>query len=229
MLVGEVSAVTTNGTGADVHLQLDPGKVAALPANVTAQLLPKTLFGERYVDLDLPGPAVAAEAALGRHHRAGHARRSRSSSSSCSPTCCRCCRPSSRRSSPRRSPRSRRRCADAVPTWPRRWTIVGRYLAKLAPQAPQIGSDLGALAQVARTYTQAAPDLVSALDSMSTTSQHDRVASRAADPVTRIGDAGVELRRRVRQPEPAGDHRPVARQPAQPFRCWPTTRPSSPA
>ncbi|MGH3585205.1 MAG: MlaD family protein, partial [Pseudonocardia sp.] len=59
--VGEVSAVTTDGTGATVELALDPEKVDLIPANVSAQLIPKTLFGERYVSLVLPdGPKVAS-------------------------------------------------------------------------------------------------------------------------------------------------------------------------
>ncbi len=54
VLVGEVDDITTNGDGVTVHLRLDPDKAKSLPKNVQAQILPKTLFGERYVDLELP-------------------------------------------------------------------------------------------------------------------------------------------------------------------------------
>src|SRR5207302_10803210 len=48
MLVGTVKSVSTSGDGAVIDLALQPGVVDQIPANVTAQLLPKTLFGERY-------------------------------------------------------------------------------------------------------------------------------------------------------------------------------------
>jgi virulence factor Mce-like protein len=54
LIVGEVRSVETRGHGAVVDLALDPSQVGAIPANVSARLLPKTLFGERYVDLVLP-------------------------------------------------------------------------------------------------------------------------------------------------------------------------------
>ena len=58
--VGEVRQITANGHGARLELAIDPGMVHLLPANVTAQMLPTTLFGARYVDLMLPArPATA--------------------------------------------------------------------------------------------------------------------------------------------------------------------------
>jgi virulence factor Mce-like protein len=55
--VGKVTAVSTDGEMATVQLMIDPDKVDLIPANVSAQLIPKTLFGERYVSLVLPdGP-----------------------------------------------------------------------------------------------------------------------------------------------------------------------------
>ena len=37
-----------------VTLALDPSKVNEIPKNVSAQILPKTIFGEQYVDLEIP-------------------------------------------------------------------------------------------------------------------------------------------------------------------------------
>jgi phospholipid/cholesterol/gamma-HCH transport system substrate-binding protein len=55
--VGRVTSVTTNGAMATVELSIDPDKVDLIPSNVSARLVPKTLFGERYVSLVLPdGP-----------------------------------------------------------------------------------------------------------------------------------------------------------------------------
>jgi phospholipid/cholesterol/gamma-HCH transport system substrate-binding protein len=55
--VGKVTSVTTDGEKATVELLIEPDKADLIPANVSAQLIPKTLFGERYVSLVLPdGP-----------------------------------------------------------------------------------------------------------------------------------------------------------------------------
>ena len=51
LLVGEVRHVEATPTGARLELALQPDEVAKIPSNVRARLLPKTLFGERYVDL----------------------------------------------------------------------------------------------------------------------------------------------------------------------------------
>src|SRR5690606_28046195 len=51
LVVGEVREIRTNGDGAVVVLDLHPDKVHLIPRNTTARLLPKTLFGERYVAL----------------------------------------------------------------------------------------------------------------------------------------------------------------------------------
>lgn len=61
VIVGEVRGTSAEGGVVTAHLALDPDKAAQIPSNTTAQLLPKTLFGERYVSLilpDDPGPAV---------------------------------------------------------------------------------------------------------------------------------------------------------------------------
>ncbi|GAA4486328.1 MCE family protein [Rhodococcus olei] len=54
LIVGEVrSSSTEQGTVTSV-LAIDPDKAPLIPSNSTAQLLPKTLFGERYVALIVP-------------------------------------------------------------------------------------------------------------------------------------------------------------------------------
>jgi len=62
--VGRVSAVTSEGSGARIALQIDSGQAGRIPADVQGELLPATLFGERYVDLVAPanpGPATIAD------------------------------------------------------------------------------------------------------------------------------------------------------------------------
>ncbi|MGH3623245.1 MAG: MCE family protein, partial [Sciscionella sp.] len=52
--VGEVRAIKGSADGAELSLAIQPDKAAMLPDNVSVRLLPKTLFGDRFVDLQIP-------------------------------------------------------------------------------------------------------------------------------------------------------------------------------
>ena len=52
--VGEVLAMSSSGDGAELKLGLYPSQVGTIPRNVTARIEPKTLFGEKYVALQVP-------------------------------------------------------------------------------------------------------------------------------------------------------------------------------
>ena len=54
VVVGEVRDVRTTGSGAELMLAMRPDLINRIPRDVSARLLPKTLFGERYVDLVAP-------------------------------------------------------------------------------------------------------------------------------------------------------------------------------
>jgi len=54
VIVGEVRDMTTAGRTAVLDLALDPTEVDTIPANVSALILPKTLFGQKYVALQVP-------------------------------------------------------------------------------------------------------------------------------------------------------------------------------
>jgi phospholipid/cholesterol/gamma-HCH transport system substrate-binding protein len=51
VIVGEVLERTTNGDGAELTLGLFPDQTDTIPADVTGSIVPKTLFGEKYVSL----------------------------------------------------------------------------------------------------------------------------------------------------------------------------------
>jgi phospholipid/cholesterol/gamma-HCH transport system substrate-binding protein len=65
LIVGQVEEISTDGDGATVQLSLDPEMVDMIPATVSARLLPKTLFGEKYVSLVLPETGSAGPLAAG--------------------------------------------------------------------------------------------------------------------------------------------------------------------
>lgn len=66
LIVGDVRSVRSTGTGALLKLALKPEMTKLIPNDVQARILPKTLFGEKFVDLVVPAgqptgvPAIKA-------------------------------------------------------------------------------------------------------------------------------------------------------------------------
>lgn len=54
VIIGQVMEATSNREGAVLTLGIKPDAIDEVPSNVTASLLPKTLFGEKYVELVIP-------------------------------------------------------------------------------------------------------------------------------------------------------------------------------
>jgi phospholipid/cholesterol/gamma-HCH transport system substrate-binding protein len=54
VIVGQVNKAESEGKGATLLLGIKPDLIKSIPSNVTAALVPKTLFGEKYVDLNIP-------------------------------------------------------------------------------------------------------------------------------------------------------------------------------
>jgi phospholipid/cholesterol/gamma-HCH transport system substrate-binding protein len=54
VIVGEVLDFASNAEGAELTLGIYPSQIDTIPQNVTASIVPKTLFGEKYVALDVP-------------------------------------------------------------------------------------------------------------------------------------------------------------------------------
>lgn len=67
IVVGRVSDISAapEGKGATMTLAIDRDRLDLIPANVTAEVLPKTIFGEKYVDLRLPTAPTATRLADG--------------------------------------------------------------------------------------------------------------------------------------------------------------------
>ena len=54
VIVGQVLSATSQGDIAKLELGIRPEKIKQIPENVTAAILPKTLFGEKYIELNIP-------------------------------------------------------------------------------------------------------------------------------------------------------------------------------
>jgi phospholipid/cholesterol/gamma-HCH transport system substrate-binding protein len=57
VIVGQVLEAKSEANGAVLTLGIDPDEIKRIPENVTASILPKTLFGEKYVELVVPADA----------------------------------------------------------------------------------------------------------------------------------------------------------------------------
>jgi phospholipid/cholesterol/gamma-HCH transport system substrate-binding protein len=58
VIVGEVLEARSESNGAVLTLGIKPEWIGKIPKNVTASILPKTLFGEKYVELVVPADAA---------------------------------------------------------------------------------------------------------------------------------------------------------------------------
>lgn len=59
VIVGEVLDFQPDDEGAEITLGIYPGEIDTIPANVSGSIVPKTLFGEKYVALDVPAEPAA--------------------------------------------------------------------------------------------------------------------------------------------------------------------------
>jgi len=65
VIVGEVLDMSATADGAELTLGLYPSQIHTIPANVTASIVPKTLFGEKYVSLIVPSDPSASAITAG--------------------------------------------------------------------------------------------------------------------------------------------------------------------
>ena len=170
MLVGTVRSISSTGDGAVLDLALEPGLVNQIPSNVTAELLPSTLFGPRYVDLEIPASAsptpIAAGAVIGQNRSAAAIEVEKVLDDLL---------PVLQAVQPEKLASTLTAISTALrgqgPQLRQTIDQLAGYVGQLNPQLPTLEHDLTALAQVTDTYDQAAPDLINALSDLTVTSQ----------------------------------------------------------
>ena len=161
--VGEVRQITAQGTGARLELAIAPGQLPMLPANVSAQMLPTTLFGERYVDLILPSTPTVARLTSGsviQQDRSADAIELDQVLGNLLPMLA--------ATQPDKLSMALTAIAQGLQgqghSLGQALVTLNSYLEKLNPQLPQIDTDITKLAALARTYNRAAPDILQALN-----------------------------------------------------------------
>jgi virulence factor Mce-like protein len=191
IVVGSVRSISTYNlpasdgqqpqTRARVRLALNPSRAKLIPAGVTALLLPKTLFGERYVALQVPdglsGPAAQTIKAGDTISSGKDAIEVERVLDDLYPVLLAL------------HPEDLKVTLTALAT-----ALQGRgkqlgdnlaslnsYLAKLNPKVPELVDDLDKLGQVALLYNDAAPDLLASLDNLQTTAKTITTRPQALD------------------------------------------------
>ena len=166
--VGEVRQITADGAGARLELAIEPSQLPMLPANVSAQMLPTTLFGERYVDLILPQAPTAARLTSGsviQQDRSADAIELDQVLGNLLPMLA--------ATQPDKLSMALTAIAQGLQgqghELGQALVTLNSYLEKLNPQLPQIDTDITKLAALARTYNKAAPDIVQALNDFGVT------------------------------------------------------------
>ncbi|WP_078862348.1 MCE family protein [Streptomyces sp. NRRL F-5123] len=171
VVVGRVSSIHADGRGARLTLAIDRDQLRRIPAGVTAQMLPTTLFGARYVALVPPegarsgGPSLQASSTIAQD-RSKDAIELQQVLDNVLPLLTAV------------QPQKLAATLNAVAT-----ALDGRgaqlgstlvqldgYLRKLNPELPALTDDIKQLVTVSHVYDDAAPDLVQALTDFTRTS-----------------------------------------------------------
>jgi virulence factor Mce-like protein len=178
LVVGRVRSVHAEADGASIKLALDPKRVGLIPENVSAQLIPKTLFGEKFVDLVLPADPAA------QHLRSGDViPQDRSATALETERVLNDLLPLLKSLRPQELSITLNALSTALRGRGDRLgdnlVTAGAYFRRLNPSLPQAGSDLQGLADLANNVATATPDLVRVLDNLSASSRN-LVSERAA-------------------------------------------------
>ena len=170
VVVGTVRKLDVAGSDAKLTLGLDPGYTHLIPKNVTARILPKTLIGQDYVDLVAPAHPSAAKISAG-----DVIAKDRSATAVELETALNSLLTTLNEVPPQKLAVTLNAMSDALDG---RGAELGRtvetfeqYLSGLNPSVPTFVADLRATVRTARTYDQASPELLDALDNFTTTAK----------------------------------------------------------
>ncbi|WP_242902955.1 MCE family protein [Actinomadura terrae] len=199
LIVGEVRGTEATDGGARLHLALDPDKAKLIPNNVQARLLPKTLFGEKYVDLEIPDRAGAPGLRGGQVIPQDRSQAAVEVNKVLDDLL-----PLLQAVKPKELNSTLNALATALQG---RGDQIGRdieqadaLLRKVNPELGTLVHDLNALSDVSDIYTAAAPDLLQTLRNLNVTSKTitDRKATieQLIPAVTSLADDGDAFMRR---------------------------------
>jgi virulence factor Mce-like protein len=168
VIVGEVRDVKADFDGATITLAINPQYLPEIPDDVSARLLPKTLFGERFVSLVAPANASSqplADGAVIGQDRTKDAIELQKVIDDLLPLL--------QAVPPQDLSYTLGAVADALRGRGNRLgqnlASVGTYVGQINTVLPQLEADISGLADVSDTYNSAADDLLAVLDNLSVT------------------------------------------------------------
>ncbi|MBA0126960.1 MCE family protein [Haloechinothrix sp. YIM 98757] len=183
VVVGEVSEISARADGATLELALRPEQLELVPANVQARLLPKTLFGERYVALQLPeGRQLAGD---GVEHISDGATISQDRSENAIELeqVLGNVMPLLQAVEPQKLSSALNSVATALDgrgeDLGETLVLLSEYLGEFNHSLPDLEENLKGLADVSEIYSEAAPDFLQALSTATTTTQ--TIAEKSGD------------------------------------------------
>ena len=166
LIVGDVRSIDSDGDGAVLTLAIDPKQKDLIPKNVSARILPKTLFGEKYVALQVPSSpspeSIRAGATISESHVAIEVEKVLND-----------LYPLLRTVQPAQLNYTLTAMADALEGRGEKignnLVVLDDYLKRMNPKIPLLIDDLGKLATVSDTYAQVTPELATLLRNSVTT------------------------------------------------------------
>jgi virulence factor Mce-like protein len=170
VIVGEVRDVAASMDGATIELAIEPQYLDQIPGNVSARLLPKTLFGERFVSLELPeqpSPERLADGAVIGQDRTRNAIELQKVIDDTLPLL-QAVQPQDLSYTLGAIADALRGRGDALGA---NLAASGRYVGQLNTVLPELKADISGLADFADTYQGAADDLLAVLDNLVVTNR----------------------------------------------------------
>jgi phospholipid/cholesterol/gamma-HCH transport system substrate-binding protein len=168
VVVGTVRAVHGGQNGATIDLAMKPDMLSRIPKDVSALLIPKTLFGERYVQLSIPDGSVRDPLAAGdviRQDRSKNAIELERVFDDLLPVL--------KAVQPQKLATTLTAISTALDGRGERigqaMVSTAAYLEEFNPNLPKLTDDLRDLARVSRLYGDIAPDLLDSLTDSSVT------------------------------------------------------------
>ncbi|MFF2848120.1 MCE family protein [Streptomyces sp. NPDC058001] len=184
VVLGEVREIDATATGARLTLALKPGALEHVPDDVSAQMLPTTLFGERYIALVAPQSPSARTLPAGAtvpQDRSANAIELQQVLDDVLPmlTAVQPQKLSATLSAVSQALEGRGdQLGDTL-------TTLDAHLRKFNPQLPTLNEDLKQLVKVSHVYADAAPGILDALRDFTTTS--GTIAEKESDLAATYG------------------------------------------
>lgn len=170
LVVGEVRSIRSRGDTATLELALDPDKAAQVPKDVRAQLLPKTLFGEKQVVLVAEGATSGVAIEDGdviTQDRSSTALETETALNNLLPLL-KTLRPQELSTFLSALSTALRGRGDQLGG---NLALAQAYLARLNPALPAAGGDFRGLADLADNLTETSPHLLAELDNLAASSR----------------------------------------------------------